>query len=440
MKEYASIREFVETKTAASLLKIIPRLSDSNILRLMRQITDDLPNDEAREFVTKMILRIKSAVNKSCPACRKHVLENFLVNAVVKSGRLRDNFRDRYGFDPPSTLVLNPTMRCNLRCYGCYTAEYSKKDDMPEELLDRILTEAKEMGIFFVVVSGGEPFCSEVLLKMFEKHNDMFFQVYTNGTLLDGPMVADKICKLGNIMPCISVEGYEEHTDLRRGKGTYGKIMDAMDLLKKNGAIFGFSATATRENNDLITSDEFIEHYVDKGCFIGWYFQYIPVGREPDLNLVPTPEQRIRRGKRIRELRQRYPIILADFWNDGNLVGGCIAGGRSYLNITVQGDVEPCAFSHFAVDNIKNKSLAEVLQSDFFRDIRSRQPYSDNLLRPCMIIDNPDVLREIVARHNARPTHSDADSIIKEFAQSINKMSAEYKTLADKEWECRCSS
>jgi hypothetical protein len=51
--------------------------------------------------------------------------------------------------------------------------------------------------------------------------------------------------------------------------------------------------------------------------------------------------------------------------------------------------VEPCVFAHFAVNNIRDKSLLDVLRSPFFAEYQKRQHFSDNLLHPCPIIDNP---------------------------------------------------
>lgn len=111
-----------------------------------------------------------------------------------------------------------------------------------------------------------------------------------------------------------------------------------------------------------------------------------------------------------------------------------MAGGHNYLHINQNGDVEPCVFAHFAVDNIKEKSLAEALNSDFFRAIRSRRPYHPNLLRPCMIIDHPHVLRECVAQGGARPTHPEAEGILTELAPDLDRYGEEYGRLADEVW------
>jgi hypothetical protein len=150
--------------------------------------------------------------------------------------------------------------------------------------------------------------------------------------------------------------------------------------------------------------------------------------------LMPTPAQRIHRRRRLTELRSQMPMILADFWNDGPLVGGCIAGDR-YLHINNRGDVEPCVFVHFAVDNIKEKSLTEILNSKFFQAIRCRQPYSSNYYRPCMVIDHPHVLRAVIDEAGARATHPGAGHLLGPLAADLDRYAAEYGKMADALWE-----
>jgi MoaA/NifB/PqqE/SkfB family radical SAM enzyme len=324
-------------------------------------------------------------------------------------------------------------MRCNLTCYGCYADQYEKGAELDTDLIRRVLREAKEMGIYFVTVSGGEPFIRPDLLDIFAAHEDMYFQVYTNGTFIDSK-VAKTLSRLGNVLPAISVEGWEKETDARRGPGAFQKILDTMARLKEEGVLFGFSATATRQSNELIISDEFVNFFAERGCFLGWYFNYIPIGKAPDLSLMPTPEQRMFRWQRLMELRRRAPMVLVDFWNDGALVGGCIAGDR-YLHINCRGDVEPCVFIHFSIDNIKKKSLAEILNSGFFQAIRRRQPYTQNYFRPCLIIDHPHLLRQVVEESGAHPTHPGAETILTQFSGEMKEYASAYGKLADDLWK-----
>lgn len=211
--------------------------------------------------------------------------------------------------------------------------------------------------------------------------------------------------------------------------------MAAMDHLREAGVMFGASFTETRHNMEVIAGDELLDLLIEKGCLVAWYFQYIPIGREPHFELMPTPEQRDWLRRRLLKVRDEKPIFIGDFWNDGYYAEGCIAAGREYIHINANGDVEPCVFCHFAVDNIRDKSLKEVLNSDFMRAIRSRQPYRENYLTPCMLIDEPSVLRDAVAKYHACPTHAGAETLITDLKDDIDEYARCYRAIADEVWE-----
>lgn len=182
-------------------------------------------------------------------------------------------------------------MRCNLKCVGCYAGEYTRKDDLPLEVIDSIITQGKELGTYLYTILGGEPFIRDDLFEIYKKHKGCAFQVFTNGTLIDEEVVK-KIKDCANVMPVLSVEGFEKETDERRGEGVYKKLMNAMDLLRENKIPFGFSVTYTRLNAETVTDEKFLDMLINKGAIFGWYFLYMPVGREPSTELMATPEQR----------------------------------------------------------------------------------------------------------------------------------------------------
>jgi len=376
--------------------------------------------------------RVFTELNESC---RKKAILNFMVNFIILGRAIRERKEQQLGIHIPNFMVISPTMRCNLHCKGCYASAYSKEDDLPLEVVDRVIREGKELGMYFYTFSGGECFVRPELLDLWEKHDDCYFQVYTNGTLLDEALT-DRLARMGNVAPMVSVEGSKEETDYRRGPGTYEKVMEVFDRLRRKGILYGFSATFTKSSAQSILKDEFIERMLDKGCKVGWFFQYIPTGNKPDLDYMATPEQRAALHEKVEEWRNKYPIFLGDFWNDGPYVDGCMAGGQRYLHIISSGDVEPCVFVHFAVDNIKEKSLVDVLQSDFFKAIREAQPYEDdNLLCPCLIIDHPQVLRELVERYGARPTHPGSEALLKDLAPGLDRYSERIKSIYGPLWE-----
>jgi len=47
--------------------------------------------------------------------------------------------------------------------------------------------------------------------------------------------MAQGLAELGNVLPCISVEGFEKETDTRRGNGHFEKVVTAMDNLRDGG-------------------------------------------------------------------------------------------------------------------------------------------------------------------------------------------------------------
>jgi MoaA/NifB/PqqE/SkfB family radical SAM enzyme len=431
------IKKFASVQAAKAALKVLPRISEENLLQfpvirkgLESPLISKYP--EGKEFFKSLLLHGRKAMTRCSKPCLDKLARNLIVNEFIAAAPQREEFHSRFGFDPPFFIVLSPTMRCNLACYGCYAGEYERGQELEGELIHRVLREAQEMGVYFVTVSGGEPFIRPDLIDAFAAHGDQYFQVYTNGTLIDRKM-ARRLARLGNVLPAISVDGWEKETDARRGPGAFRKILETMSLLREEGVLFGFSATATRQNSEVIISDEYMDFWARQGCFIGWFFNYVPIGKSPDMGLMPTPQQRIHRRRRLTELRPRVPLILVDFWNDGPLVGGCIAGDR-YLHINNRGDVEPCVFIHFSVDNIREKSLSDILNSEFFHAFRRRQPYSPNFFRPCMIIDHPHLLRQVVDQTGACPTHSGAETLLTDCSEGLDRYAAAYGKLADELW------
>lgn len=431
--KFPEVKIHAVRSTAAAATSVLNLIPDRLVLSLAHKQISKIRHEEGRLFFERLLLHFKRALPHCADNVRRKFASNLLANLVISQEKAH-TFKEIHGIQPPDLLVISPSMKCNLKCSGCYSGKYMKDEGLEYELIDRILKEAKEMGIYFIVISGGEPFLRRDLFDIFSSHDDIFFQVYTNGTLIDD-RAADRLAELGNVFPCISVEGFKKETDSRRGKGTFKKITDAMDRLRERQVIFGFSVTVTRNNNELVVSDEFVDYYVEKGAFLGWYFNYIPIGRDASIELMPTPQQRQYRRERMNQLRQIKPIILADFWNDGPLTGGCISSGRVYLHINAQGDVEPCVFAQFAVDNIREKSLSEVIGSEFFRMLKAKQPFNENHYRPCMIIDNPHVLREVVKCCGAHPSYPEAMRLITDFADSLDLYAREYGRIADEAWQ-----
>lgn len=371
---------------------------------------------------------------ESHPRIRERLAIDFFINASLIGIPKQREMEKKLGVSVPWAILMDPTEKCNLRCLGCWAGDYQQHEELSFDLMDRVLKEAEELGIYFIVLSGGEPLVRKKdIIALAEKHPGQVFHLFTNGTLIDEEFVQE-MQRLGNITLVISVEGFEETTDARRGKGVFKRVMHAMDLLREGGAVFGISGTYTRKNTEELASDEFIDLMISKGVSYGWYFTYIPIGRDVDLEYMATPEQRAYMYERVRYFRETKPIFLADFWNDGEATNGCIAGGKRYFHINAAGEVEPCAFVHYSVCNIKNMSLVEALQNPLFKAYQKRQPFNTNLLRPCPIIDNPEMLRDIVKEAHARPTQEHFDLTPDEFAAKLHPYASTWGQISDEIW------
>jgi len=367
----------------------------------------------------------------------KTFMRNMFVNVSLRWMQTNNELQEKEGVVAPYTILISPTMRCNLRCRGCYAGEYTQEDDLTLDEIRDIINQAKELGTHFFTILGGEPFVRFwELADVFEENSDCLFQVFTNGTLVSDE-VADKLQELKNVVVAFSVNGDKEETDYMRGEGVYEKVLASMERMKKRNLLFGMSLVLTRHNYSLMTDPDFYMSWRDKGVIYAWNFLYMPVGRDPEeaAKFMPSPEQRYKYGEFIQQFRNEKPIYIMDFWADAPFVHGCIAVGRRYLHINHRGDVEPCIFAHLATDNIRDKSLLECLKSPFFTDIRAHQPHTDNLLRPCMIIDNPQVLRNVVKRNGAKPTHEGAEVIVNELAPTLDAYAAEAAKTLDPIWE-----
>lgn len=415
-----------------------PEANSKKLFSIARRLTKDkqhqLQIDQVEEAITRdgnwkdYFHRILKDLD---PHVRNTIIINYLVKATLLGVPKQHDMAEKIGASVPWAILIDPTDRCNLRCTGCWAGEYTKKNDLSDELLDRVVGEARDLGIYFIVLSGGEPLTRQnTIFKLARKYKDMCFLAFTNGTLITEETVKN-MKEVGNFTVAFSLEGFKDSTDKRRGEGTFDKVMHAMSLMKEAGIPFGSSTCYTRYNIDEVGSDEYIQMLIDNGAYFNWYFTYVPVGKDADTTLMATPEQREHMFHRVNSLRGNKDLFIIDFWNDGIYSGGCIAGGRRYLHINAAGEVEPCAFIHYSVDNIKDKSLKECLQSDLMKAYQKRQPFNENLLLPCPLIDNPHKLVEIVKESGAHFTQANEDGL-EELAERLKPYSAEWGERADR--------
>ena len=246
------------------------------------------------------------------------------------------------------------------------------------------------------------------------------------------------IKKCGNITLALSIEGDEKSNDSRRGDGAHKTTTEAMKLLKKEGILFGISVCYTRQNIAEVTSDEFLDKMVECGVKYAFYFNFMPVGKGADKELIPTPSQRKYMYfwmKKMRNSKTGKPLFVMDFQDDGEYVGGCIAGGRNYFHINSKGDIEPCVFVHYSDSNIRTHTLFEALNNPLFMAYRKGQPFNDNHLMPCPMLENPDILRRIIQETGAKSTDFVSQETVDELCSKCDDFSKAWAPVAKDIWE-----
>lgn len=396
--------------------------------------------DKVRAFVSdpgsKWMEYAYKAINEIDP----HILKMNTLNLVYEGMFAGYNYvmelRRKYDCNMPWILLFDPTSACNLHCKGCWAAEYGNKLNLSFDEIDSIIQQGKEMGTYFYIYTGGEPLVRKHdLIKLCEKHNDAIFMCFTNSTLIDEQFCQDML-RVKNFVPVISVEGFEEATDSRRGNGTYQKVVHSMNLLKSHRLPFGISTCYTSANIKDVSTEAYLDQLVEWGAYFVWYFHYMPVGKDAVPELLPSPEQREYMYHQIRELRGKKPIFMLDFQNDGEYVGGCIAGGRRYLHINANGDVDPCVFIHYSNANIRSCTLLEALQSPIFMAYHDGQPFNDNHLRPCPMLENPQILREIVEKTGAHSTDPQSPETADHLCAKCDEYAKNWQPTAERLWAC----
>jgi len=329
---------------------------------------------------------------------------------AVGSELRRRKFHKKNGLAAPTAIAFSPTIRCNLSCTGCYARDYPTDNELPLDVIDRMLTSAERMGVFLLIITGGEPLMREGILDILLRHRRLLFLMITNGTLLDEE-TATQIASARNIVPVISLEGWQEQTDTRRAPGVYDQVERAMEYLQREGAVFGFSAMVARDNFEVLSSDQFIDEMAERGCALGFYTEYVPVGSAVQWELVLQEQEQKQFRKRILEMRKNKPIMIVHLPDDEYMDDGrCRAVTYGSVHINAQGYVEPCPFAHFASDNVREKGFDEVLRSQFLAKLRSSEAPVRRGRIGCALLENMDILQDIAVKTGAGPTDCPQES------------------------------
>ena len=432
----------------SNVLKYVDKAPEENLLKIV-----NIAEKYFKMFPEKNFEKMKEAL-KDKDNCFLQLAKNILSDVdrdLVKSlfismgvhagyygtKAVREN-RDKYNCNIPFTILFDPTSACNLKCKGCWAAEYGHSLQLSLEEMRSIVSQGKALGTHFYMLTGGEPLIRKAdIITLAKEYPECVFLIYTNATLIDKKL-CDDIKRCGNITLALSIEGDECSNDDRRGEGAYKTTIEAMKLLKEEKLLFGISVCYTSKNITQVTSDEFLDRMVDLGVKYAFYFNYMPIGKGADKSLIPTPSQRKYMYfwmKKMRNGKTGKPLFAFDFQDDGEYVGGCIAGGRNYFHINSNGDIEPCVFVHYSDSNIRTHTLFEALQNPLFMAYRKGQPFNDNHLMPCPMLENPDILRKIIKETGAKSTDLVCKETVDELCSKCDDFSRAWAPVAQEIWD-----
>ena len=286
-----------------------------------------------------------------------------------RASSIRRQWKEQ-GIQVPPILIFSVTNRCNLRCKGCYhrALHRSSGEELTPDQLRQVVEEAHELGISFFILAGGEPLVRPEVVDIIMEYPDIIFFMFTNGLLIDEELLT-RFKKNRNVVPVLSIEGYEEDTDGRRGEGVFKSLKRIIDMLRKHNIFYSVSVTVTQSNFETVTSEAYISNLVDLGCKFFLYVEYSPV-TEDTQHWVISPTQRERLMEQFKGYRKRYKSLFISVPGDEEEIGGCLSAGRGFVHIGADGALEPCPFAPYSDANVKETPLREALKSQFLKQIR----------------------------------------------------------------------
>lgn len=442
------IVEFAADKALSKILRYIDKAPEENLLKILN-VAEKYFKMFPQENFEKMKKGVKDKDNVYMKLAHnilndidRDLVKSLLISMGIHAGyygtkTVREN-RDKYNCNIPFTILFDPTSACNLKCKGCWAAEYGHSLQLSLDEMRSIVKQGQELGTHFYMLTGGEPLIrKDDIITLASENPECVFLIYTNATLIDKKL-CDDIKRCGNITLALSIEGDECSNDDRRGEGSYKTTMEAMELLKKEKILFGISVCYTSKNIADVTSDEFLDKMVNSGVKYAFYFNYMPVGKDAIKELIPTPSQRKYMYfwiKKVRNSKTGKPLFVFDFQDDGEYVGGCIAGGRNYFHINSNGDIEPCVFIHYSDSNIRTDTLFEALNKPLFMAYRKGQPFNDNHLMPCPMLENPHILREMINKTGAKSTDLVYKESVEELCAKCDDFSKAWAPVAKEIWD-----
>ncbi|MFW3146906.1 MAG: radical SAM protein [Thermoplasmatota archaeon] len=348
-------------------------------------------------YLNKNILALMeraSSLLEETSSSRPEWIEEVIHHQALSANRREE--LESEGVHVPAFMILSVTRRCNLNCKGCYSRELhsGQGSEMDDVLLRSLLEQSSKLGISIILTAGGEPFLRKGLVSILSDFPEIIFPLFTNGLLLTRERI-EEIQSARNIVPVLSIEGFEDTTDSRRGEGVFKRLRNSLPLLSSFDIFWGISITVTGDNFGDVTGPEFVNELIENGCRLFIFVEYIPV-EEGSEHLAPTMEQRSRLIELMRELGSHHPALFITFPGDEDALGGCLSSGRGFVHINASGDLEPCPFAPYSDTNLRDMPLKEALRSELLARIRENHHMLEETRGGCALWENREWVRDLL--------------------------------------------
>ena len=259
---------------------------------------------------------------------RKTLFENLIINANALAAVKAQESREKYGCNIPWAIALN------------IADESADGDALGFDEWDSVIEQAKELGTFMFIFQGGEPLdCQQEIIALCNKHDDCEFMVFSKGAGITDEF-ADEVLRVKNLIVCVYVTGTLDDR----------KLMRSAAILHRKKVPYATYCRYDKENQHLFACEEFFDTMVDVHVKMTMFF-----------SSLPDEEDQV--YQKIMEYRKSKPLVTINFCKDSEITGGCVAGGRYFLNIDSAGNIQPCFFVRESDTNIRDKSLIEALQA-----------------------------------------------------------------------------
>lgn len=279
----------------------------------------------------------------------------------------------------PTSIHVEIASECNERCIHCYIPHEFKQDLMDENLFNLVLSQAIELNLLHITISGGEPMLHPRFIDFMRKcrEADMSVNILSNLTLLNNEMIEEmKLNPLLSVQTSIYSMQENIHDGITHQKGSLNKTVASVIKLIENHIPVQISCPILKNNvNSYREVKEWaVKHNISAGIDYSIIAQYnhnkkninCRLSIEELKNFISEQfsSDSLFRDEIEKEITERRKKTGDDY-----ICSIC----NSSICIGPNGNVFPCVgWSSKILGNIKSQSLQDVwMKSEAVKQLRA---------------------------------------------------------------------